>query len=259
MNVAFKVYYFSGTGNSLHVARSIAGEIGGKTVNMAGLMDQAEVTDDSDSIGFVFPVYFSEIPDNVRSFVRKVRLTGKPYVFAVATCGMMPGNALFSLGRELKEKGIELSAGFSLVMPDNAYVKMNFITPPEQRDAMLRASETKLSAIIKHLSVKEKTGIEGKKSLSAKAMCLAMKTMSRGMHRQFRATDKCTGCGTCKNICPTGNIRVDGKKVTWGDHCDLCLACFHWCPAQSVQIGGKTENIVRYHHPMVTVRDMAGR
>jgi formate hydrogenlyase subunit 6/NADH:ubiquinone oxidoreductase subunit I len=85
--------------------------------------------------------------------------------------------------------------------------------------------------------------------------------MTKGFRIQkgLRSTDRCTGCGTCQKVCPTGNISVEGNKVKWGDKCVLCLACFHWCPQEAIQADKRSEGIARYHHPQVTANDIACR
>ncbi len=264
MNMSSTIYYFSGTGNSLYAAKSLAHRTPGcNVINIAGPGDKFKMTDDGDCIGLVFPVHFGDMPIMVERFVRGMKYTGSPYVYAIATCGAaMPGNTLTNLDRLLRKNGAMLSAGFTLDMPDNAYIGMNLITPPEQRAAILEASERRLAEIADVIKRREIVGISGKKATAGKHMMPVMKlVVTRGFRVQkgFRATDQCSGCGICKKICPAGNISVDGKTVTWDDRCMLCLACFHWCPQQAVQLDDKTGKIARYHHPQVSVEDMACR
>lgn len=258
------IYYFSGTGNSLHVARTIVRQAGDcKIVNISGLKDTVTVNCDSDNVGLVFPVHFGDMPSIVERFVAKLRLSGTSYVYAIATCGAnMPGNALPHLDRLLRKNGAMLSAGFALAMPDNAYTGMNLITPPEQRAAILEAAEGRLEEITGLIRMKKRVGISGKGATSGRFVMPVMKTVvTRGFRVQkgFTATDQCTGCGICERICPAGNISVNGKTVTWANSCILCLACFHWCPQQAIQLDSKTPVIARYHHPQVAVEDMVGR
>ncbi|MGA9140557.1 MAG: EFR1 family ferrodoxin [Methanocella sp.] len=255
------IYYFSGTGNSLHIARSIARQI--PDVKLVNIACHSDVSDkiEADCIGLVFPVHFGDMPVTAERFARKMKLTGSPYVYAIATCGAgMPGNTLTNLDRLLRKNGARLSAGFALAMPDNAYTGMNLITPPEQRAGILEASERRLAEIIEVIRRKETVGISGKGATAGRFVMPVMKlVVTRGFRVQkgFRATDQCSGCGICKKICPAGNISVEDKTVTWGGRCTLCLACFHWCPQQAVQLDGKTEKIARYHHPQVAIEDMA--
>lgn len=62
------IYYFSGTGNSLYVARSIAASLEEASVqSMAPVLAPAsEQRITAKAVGFVFPVYFYMMPDLVR-------------------------------------------------------------------------------------------------------------------------------------------------------------------------------------------------
>ncbi|MGZ7136213.1 MAG: hypothetical protein ACXVHY_10080, partial [Methanobacterium sp.] len=70
MNKA-EIYYFSGTGNSLIVARDIAEKMNGNLISIPSVMDKQSLTTDADVIGIVFPVYYvglANIPLIVQQF-----------------------------------------------------------------------------------------------------------------------------------------------------------------------------------------------
>ena len=52
--------------------------------------------------------------------------------------------------------------------------------------------------------------------------------------------DKCTGCGTCVDVCPSGVYEMgDGKtKVVAEDECIECLACQDQCPENAIEVQG---------------------
>lgn len=254
------IYYFSGTGNSLHVARTIAAKLGEcKLVNMAKSIGEGVVEDNSDTVGIVFPVFYWNAPVIVQDYLKKLKLNSGAYTFAVATCGGSAGVTLHTVDKLLGERGGHLSASFTLVMPDNAYVGMNLITPLEQREQMLKASEGELGKILEVLAKREKVELKGGSQIKSKiggSMSAMFASRIYRLPRQFHSTDKCSGCGTCVKLCPGGNVKVDGKKVSWGNHCTHCLACFHWCPEQAVEIGKKSGGIARYHHPEIKVTDI---
>ena len=54
--------------------------------------------------------------------------------------------------------------------------------------------------------------------------------------------DKCTGCGTCVDACPSGVYELDeaaGKtKVVNPDDCVECLACEEQCPENAIKVEG---------------------
>ena len=66
------VFYFSGTGNSLKVAKTLAEKLGNcKIVSMARLEKNA-LDKEYDSIGFVYPTYCWGLPKIVRKFIENM-------------------------------------------------------------------------------------------------------------------------------------------------------------------------------------------
>lgn len=257
------IYYFTGTGNSLHVARTIAGQLEDcRVVNMArpGKLKKPGIK--GDVTGIVFPVYYWNMPTIAQEFVKRLVLGPEEFVFGVATCGGKAGNSLLTLDRLLRERGSHLSAGYDLVMPDNAYVMANLITPLAEREEAVRVADEKLAEITASIKRKElrdpgRAGWLKRKALGSLGSTFA--TYIYRLPRQFHVTDQCSHCGTCVKICPAGNIKEVDNHVTWGNNCTHCLACFHWCPKTAVEIGRHSAGIDRYHHPAVTVNDMKSR
>jgi len=46
--------------------------------------------------------------------------------------------------------------------------------------------------------------------------------------------EKCTGCGICEDVCPTGAIKVEGHAVVNPDMCTGCAACVAQCPQNAI-------------------------
>lgn len=254
------IYYFSATGNSLHVARTIGDQLGEtKIINIVKQNGFDTVEDKNDTIGFVFPVFYLNMPVILQEFVRKLKLDPKAYVFGIATCGGMSGNSLHMLDKLLRENRGHLSAGFTLKMVDNAYIGIDLVTPQEERDQAYTASEDDLMKIIEILKKREIGEPKFNYSIASSLMGGMSSTFAADLYklpRRFNATDKCNGCGICEKICPVGNVKQVDKKVTWGNNCTHCLACFHWCPQTAIEIGKKSAKIARYHHPDVMMKDI---
>jgi len=80
-----EIYYFSGTGNSLAVARSIAEKIRGRLIAIPSMMNQENIFIEADTMGLAFPVYHKSIPLILKRFVEKLTNLDKKYIFAVST------------------------------------------------------------------------------------------------------------------------------------------------------------------------------
>ena len=51
-------------------------------------------------------------------------------------------------------------------------------------------------------------------------------------------SQKCTGCGTCKDTCPVGVYEIkDNKSVAIkAEECLVCRACEVQCPETAIQV-----------------------
>ena len=54
-----EIYYFSGTGNSLVIARNIAEKTKGTIISIPSVMNKESIESDADVIGIVFPIYYA--------------------------------------------------------------------------------------------------------------------------------------------------------------------------------------------------------
>ena len=117
------IYYFSGTGNSLSVAKELARLIGDNMLTDITEADASAQRIDSDVIGFVFPVYAWGLPLVVKHFISKLptALPKDCFVYAILTCGDDMAYTDHILRRSLEARGWYLTTCYSLQMR-NTYV-----------------------------------------------------------------------------------------------------------------------------------------
>ncbi|MDP4153728.1 MAG: EFR1 family ferrodoxin, partial [Bacillota bacterium] len=126
------IFYFSGTGNSLQVAKDIAGILQEcETLNIAKFNTETEMN--AERIGIVFPVYFWGIPNIIIRFLSEIKLVGNPYIFAVVTCGNVVGASLIQVNDLLKVKNQKLYSGFMIKMPENYIIYFNSDSKKKQQ------------------------------------------------------------------------------------------------------------------------------
>jgi Pyruvate/2-oxoacid:ferredoxin oxidoreductase delta subunit len=254
-----KLFYFSGTGNSLAVTREIAKKIEANSIcNMA---DSIETEVSEDVVGFIFPVYFQDMPESVKNFINKIEFKNNPYIFGIATCNGGPGFTLFNLDKILKSKSQKLSSGFTLTMPGNSVIIFDLTSNLELQGERFRNSGIKLQKISEIIKKRLNEGIEGENKTKDRLEGFITRFVATKIyraHKRFITNEKCIKCGMCQRICPQNNINVN-KNVSWGNNCDLCLACFHWCPQNGIELGNSTKNRIRYHHPNININDMVLR
>lgn len=118
--MAAEIYYFSGTGNSLHTAKELKKRIPeAKLIPIVSLLNRDIVKTSEETVGFVFPVHLMMAPKAVRTFIEKLDLQAD-YIFAVATRGGSRTRAFEDLEKILKKHGKNLDSCFILNMANNA-------------------------------------------------------------------------------------------------------------------------------------------
>ena len=68
------IFYFSGTGNNLKVAKTISENISNAEIIPMGSSHIYEFEGSYESIGFVYPVYFAGLPAKVADYISKLIL-----------------------------------------------------------------------------------------------------------------------------------------------------------------------------------------
>jgi len=254
------VIYFTGTGNSLAVSRLLAGELGQTTIiSLTEMLRHADFKLETDTCGFVFPVYCQDAPEIVRRLVPRIQFPANAYVYAIATHNGDVGYCHFTLDKILKKKGQRLQAGFAVLMPGNSITPFNSTNSQEETQRRIQMAASRVHRISEDILNKISLPFEG--SGSVRKRLKGLRNMFRHkiiykVPQNFWATDACNHCGICVRICPENNIRDDSKTLSWGKHCQMCQACIHWCPKHAIQNGSGTIDCKRYHHPDIVIDDM---
>lgn len=259
------LFYFSGTGNSLYVAKTIAEHIGEKLVSISNAETNGNKVHeyslkDNETVGFVFPVYAWGAPKMVLEFIEKLKLNQyrNNYAFCIITCGDSIGNAMKVTQECLMKKGIDLNSGFSIGMPNN-YVIMGDVDSKEIEQIKLEAAEVTLKQILETIESRTKGEFKVKKGALPwllTGLVNPLFTKNAINTTKFHAKDTCTGCGICEKVCNSNNIKVN-VTPQWGNNCTQCLACIHYCPTKAVQYGKGTESKGRYTNPLIGYNDIS--
>lgn len=257
------IYYFTGTGNSLAVAKKIAAVLGDcELVPIASLQDASgDITPEADRVGIINPVYFAGLPVMVAGFAGRLDLSKAKYMFSIVTFGGSgAGPALRQLDSVLKKRQDHgLDAGFMVKMPGN-YILMYESPTGAKRGNILTTAETQIAEVAAAINRNEIRKLPSS-FLTGILHAIAYPHFASHVHeddRKFSVNDNCTSCGICAAICPAGNIElVDGKPV-WKHHCELCCGCIHLCPTEAIQAGSRTAARQRYHNPFVSIEELKG-
>lgn len=250
-----KIFYFSGTGNSVHITKRLQQELGGSVHGMPSYRGHSRVSVSADMVGLIFPVYFMDVPALVKNFIRKLELSPSSFLFAVAHCGQTAGSVLQILKRQIQSRGLALNAAHLLYLPDNSIF---FHTKPEKVGAMLQIGEERLSEIVDSLKKKETTNLPHR-STSTFIPRLSEWFFERVLGEQNKIVDKnkCIRCGLCARVCPVDCISHENGFPVWDSNCAKCFACIHWCPARAIRFGSlRINDTTAYRHPQCQASDI---
>lgn len=240
------IFYFSGTGNSEGIAQLLAKDLSDQAVNIIGTDPETYNFLETDSIGFVFPVYGYVAPAVVLSFAARIR-SGKAYTYAVPTFSNCAGCTL-----EHFSEILHLDGGFGIKMPDNMPVFNKIVETRETAIEKLRAAKDRYNVVLEKIIAKEKEfdiwrGDHAEHN-----------TWQRGvqylMESPFKTTsyhiteEKCIGCGLCAEICPASAIGMtEENRPIWNKpECYMCMACLNHCPTEAIEYGAYSEGQYRY-------------
>ncbi|MDR0721445.1 MAG: EFR1 family ferrodoxin [Treponema sp.] len=250
------IFYFTGTGNSLKVAKDVAHVLGDCNVVSMPLVytthDEYNLFADVERIGFIYPVYGGP-PNFVKKFVSELTLPkGKNiYYFVVVTCGIFKWKSISIIKDTLIEKGINLNAGFSIKMIANAIGLYNIADNVEK---ILKKAQVKINFVSEKIKSKKNNMIFDFDPLIALHDKFAKSLPT--MDTNYNVSENCMGCKICSQVCPVKNIEIIHNKPVFKHTCEQCMACIHLCPSKAINYGNKTQNKKRYINPDITIKEI---
>jgi NAD-dependent dihydropyrimidine dehydrogenase PreA subunit len=277
-----EVYYFSGTGNSLHVAKELQKRIPeARLMPIISLVNRESVASSGDTVGFVFPHYASSLPKVVHAFIDKLDLGSARYLFAIATRGATKTMAFVEIDRILEKKGKRLDSFFVFTMPSGGEpLTKDYATRiTEERvqrlesEMLVKLDSIQRTIVDREISREQDTGDVNPPRVLVPFLPLidAISPFLVSLGKlvetsfDFYYNEKCTGCGVCEMVCLSEKVRVVDGRPVWQEavRCHGCFACLNYCPEESIQVKSSwylksyTNQNGRYHHPEIAANDIA--
>ena len=252
------ICYLSATGNSLYAARFLQAALQDAELRsvpealVEGCLDVK-----ADVVGFVFPLHYMGLPLQAEAFLERLSVTGSPYIFAIATCGVPYfGTPFEDAEKILSRKDLRLDAAWYLRLVSN-YLPLRDTAADWRIRIRAWLAERKLKTIAQAIKDRRPHSTWQLLQKPCRRLHQEWKERQQRIDENFRCdTGKCTSCGLCERICPTRNIlRPDGYPV-WQHRCTECLGCLHICPVEAIDYGEKTKGRKRYRHKDVAPKDL---
>jgi len=265
------IFWFSGTGNSLYVAKCLSAQLDNvPLINMSGGTPHGIFGGSATKIGFVFPAHYNTMPRDVKTFIEKLEVNPGTYIFAVVTIGGLGNGTLTALRTALTARNLQLDYGVCIHMPPNFVLMYNPADSSKSEKASDKADK-RLHKIAKDISdhKKNKASFSEKRDhkffarlepiLVARKFPFTIKNLYSpymDFDKAFSASDKCTSCGLCEKLCPARNIKLENGKPKWQGNCEHCVACISWCPLRAIEYGNNTQARRRYHNLRIKASEL---
>lgn len=248
------IFYFSGCGNSKHVAETLAAGLNDTLVFIPEATREGRYEyelAEGERLGFVFPIYSWAPPKLVMDFVEQLQLKAKPdYLYFVCTCGDNCGHTEKVFRKAVEAKGWSLDACFSVQMPETYIGMAGFKLDTEEnaRKKIAKADKT-IARLLPRLASKERFS----EMIVGGLPWLKTYLVNPGFNQyatddtKYLSTDNCIHCGKCVEACPLKNITLEEGRPKWNGNCTMCMSCYHHCPVNAIQYGKGTVGKGQYY------------
>ena len=244
------VLYFTGTGNSRHIAERIAHALNDTLISLNDRIKSGDITPlaVNGRLVLVMPTYAWRIPRIVRNHLLRTELRGARETWFVMDCGSEIGNAAKYNRALCREKGLVYMGTAQIVMPEN-YIAMFSAPQADEARQIVDKAEPSIDRAI--------AAIQHNQPFAPTRNNLYDRFMSGPVNLifykffvnadAFTVSDACISCGQCAKRCPMNNVTLKDGKPVWGKACTHCMACICYCPVSAIEYGKKSVGQPRYH------------
>ncbi|WP_319410160.1 EFR1 family ferrodoxin [uncultured Desulfosarcina sp.] len=239
---------FSPTGTTKKIAESITQGIRPEFIEMIDITKRAQrngppLLGEDDIVILATPVYYGRVPEEILPYLTLLKATHTPVVLVAVY-----GNRAFEDAlKELYDIAVEAEfipvAGGAFVA-EHSYSSKNYpIAQNRPDESDIRKAQEFGAAIRKKLQKVESSG--HLTAITIPGQSPYIEPVNLNMIKEARSvvaltpetdTSKCTQCGQCAEVCPTGAISPDDVTQTDRWQCLICFACVKICPEEARQM-----------------------
>jgi len=262
------ILYFSGTGNTRHIAELFGQKMDADCHSIEETADFCALINAHDTITFCYPIYGSRVPRIMREFVaaQMVALKNKQLVIFVTQL-IFSSDGARVLCDLFPPDHIEVIYAEHFFMPNNV---CNFAllrkTSAKSIRRRLKNAEKKMERVCRDIEV----GIVKKRGFSPVARLLGKVqgvswqgdsvsvrpkagSMDERASRSINISADCTLCGICVEMCPMRNLEIgdalgrndrqdlagageEAKILKHKNNCTVCYRCINRCPQRAITV-----------------------
>lgn len=256
------IFYFSGTGNTWWVADKIKKQLDARNINADIVsIDSVDAKKanwwikSADLVFFGWPVYGSDLPEPMKIFIDNLMAVEKgKHIHTFCTQMGFSGDGAWAYHKQFEKKGLIIDSAQHFIMPSNISVWRGAFGAPKNKDKISKIM-AKCEKSIEHYVNNLLTGryrIMGKHSYALGMLQRGPYKLAYDKYRALVGVDKqrCTGCGTCAAVCPSGNIKMQ-RNPDFAGKCMLCMRCYSFCPESAITYRGKAHDVKNMGKPYV--------
>jgi NAD-dependent dihydropyrimidine dehydrogenase PreA subunit/flavodoxin len=237
-------YIFSGTGNTLMIAREVGKRLEEKGCNVSyHMMDKRGMFKMPGEcvIGLAFPIAFFSSYPLVLDFIASLPQGKGKKIFMTGTMGGAAMGAEGKFRRMVADKGYVPVGSELFIMPGNYN---NTVIPAEKNEKLIETALKEARSFADSL-------IEGTARWNRGAPIIPslwqwFVTSGRALRFFYKMfpiaidNDKCIKCMRCMENCPVGAIDKNSESLfIYPDRCQSCQRCVAFCPVHAVIVPGK--------------------
>ena len=216
----------------------------------------------ADLLVFAFPVYNFKPATAMAEFIDRLPVSTKEIpALALITCTGLMANIPYCLRKKLKPKNILLAEAVKIPASESyillrKYFKGTMELDSRLNDAELEGVKQRIAGILSG-GLKRKPYLFNPFSLWHWLGKMSPKAApGKPFKKRSWDEEKCTLCGDCYTLCPSGSIKREGDKLTVNTAtCVGCCGCFNICSAGAWKLDNFGEEyFLRNKHTAELVR-----